>query len=322
MLGGIAMLLVAAAVVAAAVMLGNQPVERPPLPARDGPPLSAARSWGYQLQNVSLQAVASGMDLLVIDYSRDGSEAKTFSAAEIERLRTRADGSRRIVLAYLSIGEAESYRYYWRRTWVPGQPEWLGPENPDWRGNFVVRYWMPGWRRILMQPQATRVDRIIEIWQPSRRGYLDRIIEAGFDGVYLDRVDAFDHWRGENANAQRAMIDLVIGLAAYARQRRPGFLVMVQNGEELLRSADYRRAIDAIAKEDLLYGVSANGVANTSGQINASIADLDRLKADGRPVFVVEYLDDPAKRAEAQRRLAARGYIPQFANRDLRHIPE
>ena len=46
---------------------------------------------------------------------------------------------RSMVLAYLSIGEAEDYRGYWDPSWVdasgvpiPGvAPAWLGAENPE-----------------------------------------------------------------------------------------------------------------------------------------------------------------------------------------------
>lgn len=310
------------AVPAVVLMFGLVQADRSPLPERTGPAIEAARSWGYQLQNVDLKSFTDGVDLLVVDYSRDGSERRVLRPAEIQTLRTRADGSQRIVLAYMSIGEAENYRYYWQRGWAPGRPIWLGPENREWRGNFPVRYWEQAWRRIIMRPQISLLDRLLETVQPVRRGYLDRIIEAGFDGVYLDRVDAFETWAAERPSAQADMAEFVRTLSAYAKQRRPGFLVVPQNGEELLRSADYRRAIDAIAKEDLLFGIKGDAQPNNTEEIESGIRELNRLKSDRRPVFVVEYLTDPAKRAETQRRLGPLGFVVQFANRDLRHVPE
>lgn len=299
-----------------------QPVEQASMSPRAGPPIADARSWGYQLQHVALKSIAEGVDVLVVDYSRDGSEPRVFRSAEIEALRTRADGSKRIVLAYMSIGEAENYRYYWRRDWVPGTPIWLGPENPEWRGNFPVRFWEPGWRQIIMQPRTTLLARLLEAVQPARRGYLDRIVEAGFDGVYLDRIDAFETWTKERPTAQADMVEFVRALSDYARQRRPGFLIVPQNGEELLRFPEYRRAIDAIAKEDLLFGIKGDGQPNTPEEVESGIRELNRLKSEWRPVFVVEYLADPAKRADVQRRLGPLGFIVQFASRDLRHSPE
>jgi cysteinyl-tRNA synthetase, unknown class len=310
------------AVPAVVLMFGLEQVDRSPLAPRVGPAIGDARSWGYQLQSVNLKSIAAGIDVLVVDYSRDGSERRVLRPVEIDTLRIRADGSKRIVLAYMSIGEAENYRYYWRRDWEPGKPTWLGPENREWRGNFPVRYWEPGWRRIIMQPRTSLFGRVLETVQPARRAYLDRIIEAGFDGVYLDRIDAFETWAGERPTAQADMVEFVRALSIYAKQRQPGFLVVPQNGEELLRFADYRGAIDAIAKEDLVFGIKGDGRPNTAEEIASGIRELGRLKAERRPVFVVEYLTDPVKRADVQRRLGPLGFVVQFASRDLRHIPE
>jgi endo-alpha-1,4-polygalactosaminidase (GH114 family) len=34
-----------------------------------------------------------------------------------------------LVIAYMSIGEAEDYRYYWKEEWKNNPPEWLGEET-------------------------------------------------------------------------------------------------------------------------------------------------------------------------------------------------
>lgn len=304
------------------IAFAQLPVDRPILAQRDGMSLTQVRQWGYQLQNVDAKAIPASVDLLVVDYSRDGSEATAYTAAEVDGLRRKSDGARRVVLAYVSIGEAENYRYYWQRSWKVLPPSWLGPENPEWKGNFPVRYWQAGWREIFMQPRLSLFGRLQEMWQPSTRPYLDRIIEAGFDGVFLDRVDSFYVWKAENPNAEADMINFVGALSAYAKGRRPGFLVVPQNGEELLRSADYRRGVDAIAKEDLLFGSASPGQPNTTTEIRRATVDLNRLKAENRPVFVVEYIADPTLRSQALKLLMGLGFVVQFAERDLRQAPE
>jgi cysteinyl-tRNA synthetase, unknown class len=304
------------------IAFGMQPVERSSWAPRQGPALADARTWGYQLQNVGWAAIADAVDVLVVDYSRDGTEARVLSQGDVEALRTRSDRSKRIVLAYMSIGEAENYRFYWRKSWVTGNPSWLGPENPEWKGNFPVRYWEQGWRELIMQPQGSLIGRLAEAVRPTTKPYLDRIIEAGFDGVYLDRVDAYDTWGAEKPDAQLEMVRLVTAISAYAKRRKPGFLVVPQNGEELLRFAEYRRVIDGVAKEDLVYGIGGDEQLNGAGDLTRSIADLTLAKAEGRPVFVVEYLADPVKRTNALRQLASSGFIVHFARRDLRYAPE
>ncbi len=116
-------------------------------------------------------------DLLVIDAFFDGSEPLT--ASEVYSLKNRANGGRRLVIAYMSIGEAENYRYYWNPDWVENPPEWLEAENPQWPGNYKVRYWFDEWKHIIYG---------------NNESYTKIILDAGFDGVYLDVVDGYEYF--------------------------------------------------------------------------------------------------------------------------------
>lgn len=117
---------------------------------------------------------ATNYDLVIMDLFFDGLE---FTSDEISRLRMKKNGGKRMVIAYMSIGEAEEYRYYWDKSWKRGNPSWLDKENPKWKGNYKVHYWNPEWQAIVFD-------------------YLTRIINAGFDGVYLDIIDAFEYYEG------------------------------------------------------------------------------------------------------------------------------
>ena len=124
-----------------------------------------------------IKAVArTDYDLLIIDLFYDGS---SWSSDEINRLKRKAGGGSRLVICYMSIGEAEDYRFYWEAIWQQGKPGWFAGENPYWEGNFKVRYWDEGWKKIIYG---------------NDESYLKRIIDAGFDGVYLDIVDAFEYF--------------------------------------------------------------------------------------------------------------------------------
>ncbi len=117
------------------------------------------RSFAYVLQAEGIgktrQAAASclkdcGRDWVVIDPSYDGGSDGNWTGEELNTIRRGRAG--RKVLAYLSIGEAENYRAYWRREWdanrdgKPDQkaPAWLCAENPEWKGNYRVKYWRMG----------------------------------------------------------------------------------------------------------------------------------------------------------------------------------
>lgn len=237
--------------------------------------LDRARSWAYQLQNADpVSLAASRCHVVVMDYSRDGTEAGAYSAQEIQLIKDAG----KIALCYLSIGEAESYRFYWKTWWKPGNPFWLGPVNPDWPGNYKVRYWDPQWWRIALKP------------------YLHRIMAAGFSGVYLDIVDAYWYWHEDHRLSldftSREMVELVTKIATYARAGRPGFVVCPQNGESIIDdvpSGDLRTGyldvIDAIGVEDLFYHYG--DPADRRYRFN-----LLRLYARaGKKIFNVEYIN-------------------------------
>lgn len=267
--------------------------------------LTEAQSWGYQLQGVVPAKIAgSPYDVAVIDYSRDGTAAEAFSPADVTTMQQRPDGKRRIVLAYLSIGEAESYRFYWQAAWAKQPPAWLGAENPDWEGNYAVHYWDPAWQKLIFGGPSS---------------YLDSIIAAGFDGVYLDRIDAFDVDQAGTTRATRMadMARFVHDLAAYARARVPQFLVVGQNGEELLDDATYSAAIDGMAKEDLFFGVDGDGVANALGDQRASLTPIQAFQRSGKPVFLVEYLTKPDQIAFARHQAGAMGAPLFIGGREL-----
>lgn len=309
--------------IAAAIVLAvANAISWPPgsLGTREGPAIAAAKSWGYQLQRLDLDRIPDAIDLLVVDYSQDGSDAAALTPDEVERLRTRSAG-KRIVLAYLSIGEAERYRYYWRNYWRWWRPGWLGPENPEWKGNYPVRFWDAGWVRIMLDPDRTLLGALAERVMPSRKPYLDRILEAGFDGVYLDRVDVHAEWAKEKPDAEKVMVKFVAAISSYAKSRRPGFLVVPQNAEELLRLKAYRTAIDAVAKEDLVFGIDGDGKRNDKAEVKNSLGRLDKAKAEGVPVLVVEYLDDPEQQREAIAVTTKHGFVPLLAQRALDRPP-
>ena len=101
---------------------------------------------------------------------------------DIASLKTKINGGNRLVIAYMSIGEAEDYRYYWQKEWKSSPPSWLAGENPNWLGNYKVRYWDLVWQDIIYG---------------NDNSYLKKILDAGFDGVYLDIIDAFEYFEDQ-----------------------------------------------------------------------------------------------------------------------------
>lgn len=277
-----------------------------PIPARAAP---AIRSWGYQLQGLDLaRAAASPFDVLVIDPAKDGSDDSTLTPAEVDCLKSKPDGSRRLVLAYLSIGEAESYRGYWNPDWKKHKPAWLLRENPEWDENYAVCFWAPAWQAIMCGTPAAR---------------LDRILSAGFDGVYLDKCDVFEDMRQHKMKEASARPDLesdmvrfIQLMSQHAKARKPGFLVVMQNTESLLDRPEVRRALDGVAKEELMFGLDGPEKRNDAESFDWSRKQLDLIKREGKFVLVVEYLSNNSRIEEARRAIAPLGYVLTISPKD------
>ena len=269
--------------------------------------LRAIDDWGYWLASFDVARVAAAPhDLMVIDSEiSDGrSFERQFSPAEVARMRMRPDSRARLLLAYLSIGEAERYRPYWKEEWEDAakKPPWLDRENSRWKGNFAVQFWQGDWQRLIFG---------------EAESHLDRIVAQGFDGVYLDRADAFFEWRRRHPSAAADMASFIARLAQHARAQKPEFLVVMQNAEELVDDPTVLDAIDGIAKEDLLYGVRHTEEPNPPHDVTWSIDLLRKAQAAGRRVLVVEYLKDPEKISAAATRIRDEGFVPYFAPRLL-----
>ncbi|HEC90388.1 MAG TPA: hypothetical protein ENI55_01845 [Alphaproteobacteria bacterium] len=102
----------------------------------------------------------------------------------VETLKYKGTGGKRMALAFMDIGTAASYRFYWKKNWREGYPSWISAPvrgNPD---KFNVEYWNPEWRKII----TGNFD-----------SYIYGIINQGFDGVVLSGLDTFKYFEtGEN----------------------------------------------------------------------------------------------------------------------------
>ncbi len=289
---------------------------------RDGPinwyeaefgkrPLLAARSWYYRLDKISADEIAKvAADVVVMDHARNGGR-EALTAADIDRVRRGPDGKKRLVISYISIGEAEEFRYYWKPDWTLAakandrarMPGWWKAANCAWPGAHAIRFWHPDWKEL--------------IYGAGMQSFIGRIIAAGFDGVYLDRVDIYEHFKSELKDPEDEMIRFVTELAAMGRKLKPGFLVIGQNAEDLLRFKRYRRVLDGLGKEDLLYGGGGTGVRNKADEIASSYDRLKLLLRDRKPVFAVEYLVTRDAIAEAKFELFKLGLVPTNEHRSL-----
>lgn len=257
-------------------------------------------SWAYQLQNVQpAQIHKCEADVVVVEPYTP--EQELWSSASVAMMQTTASGKRRRVLAYVSIGEAEDYRAYWKHV---KDADFIGAENPEWKGNFKVKYWD-------------------QQWQATMFLVINDIMGRGYDGVYLDIIDAYEYYEKSFPDAEYEMADFVISISEKIKGPWSKAWVVPQNGEKLLVYREYRNAIDAIGKEDIYYGAEENGKKNSSFYTREVLSYLAALNGSGKPVLAVEYDLSSTEASSVIRSIKQdiEGGVPLVAGRELDKAP-
>lgn len=216
--------------------------------------LQDAQTWMYQIQELNDPAklatlAATDYPMLVIEPGQNFTDSPYDMANIISTLRTAPDGTERLLLAYVDIGQAEDYRDYWESNWVAptendaGDPDFLLTIDPDgWSGNYVVAYWDPAWKNM---------------WT-GNFGIVAELARAGFDGIYMDWVEAYDDEavisRADDLGLDEAdeMFLFIEEMDTAGEAVSEDFLIVAQNAPYLLDEdpARYGRTINALAVED------------------------------------------------------------------------
>ncbi|HEC21690.1 MAG TPA: hypothetical protein ENI95_02095 [Chloroflexi bacterium] len=319
-----------------------------PLPDSPGEErLQAVTHWLY-LINVNLepetveQIAASDYDMVVLDFIPSEEDNADYPMADVIAQLHSAPHPK-IVIAYIDIGEAESYRTYWQPGWRVGDPVWIAGEDPDgWAENYPVAYWYDEWKAIWL----------------GEDGVLQAILDAGFDGVYLDWIEAYSDENvvaiaeEDGVDPVAEMITWVGEIADFARARRPDFIVIGQNATELVVYDEYLMIIDAIAQEQIWFDGGADNnppgdcpLPRTGDEIDSreyrrslppecrrQLADPDstlHVSSDeylrylllaqrkGEPIFTIDYALDPENVAWVYTTARELGFVPFVTSRNL-----
>ncbi|MGR3218530.1 MAG: endo alpha-1,4 polygalactosaminidase [Candidatus Anammoxibacter sp.] len=307
-------------------------VKSPNILAQDVASINKVIDWGYRLQGYSTDLGSindSAFDLIVMDYSFSGGPQEEFSLDTIENLKFRGSCDRKIVLAYMSIGEAEEFRFYFND--IPNDLLFEEP-NPNFPDNIKVRFRESDRQEIIFGNQSNDTD----------KSYPDRIIDAGFDGVYLDIIDAYEFrgpkeigGNGERETAAKDMVDFLVRIADYAGNTRgkTNFIIVPQNGAGIISESAYPfaddpaseaatqkqryfAAIDAIAAEDTFYfGERINN--NPLNIQNETIELLNIFRDAGKSILAVDYVQSDEKVDTFYTLAQEEGYIPYATIRDI-----
>jgi len=257
----------------------------------------------------------SGRDWIVLDAAFAGDTP--WERTDLDTIRSGKAG--RQVVAYLSIGEAEDYRPYWQSVWVSSgrrtaaAPAWLEIENPEWKGNYQVKYWNAEWQKLILTA-------------------IDDAMARGFDGVYLDIVDGFQTYEQEaygylddrmnpetKQTYRRDMVDWVKAIAARARAKDPGALVIPQNGSQLIVDKDFVDVISAQGIEDLFTNGKRLQPASHTDEI---LGHLKTLASAKKPVLLIEYPKTHQGQALSKKSAKENGLVWLVTDRQLKTLGE
>lgn len=299
---------------------------------------------GVDLEPETVERIVNSIyNMVVLDYIPSEVENTDYPMSiVVEQLHTAPHP--KLVLAYIDIGEAESYRTYWQPHWRVGNPAWIAGDDPDgWEENYPVAYWYDEWRNIWL----------------GESGYLQGIIDAGFDGIYLDWIEAYSDEsviaiaEKDGVNPVQEMITWVQDIADFTRSKKPDFIVIAQNAAELVLYEEYLDVIDAISQEQVWFDGGADNIPPGDCPLPRTEAEVDTeeyedslsepcrdyydnhpygtlhtsseeylyylfiAKNRGKIIFTVDYALDPENIAWVYRTSRSLGFIPFVSNRAL-----
>jgi len=312
-------------------------------------PITEVKFWAYQIQGISEdgrvdQLVNSRYDLLVVEPTRTdwSSDDKFFDTRamndKIKNSPAHDSAYRKLVVAYIDIGEAEDWRWYWTwsKQWEPGEPrppdlpDFILTHDPDgWEGNYPVAYWDPRWKDIVIygnnQDSSPYGD---------YSSVIDEAIKDGFDGIYLDWVEGFEneaviqaaHNQGKDPRAE--MINFIREMRDYASTRTNSFIIIQQNGSALAEGhPDLFGIIDGIAQEGIWYQGDATDSWNDPDGYDWPVPEdwradylyfLGLYQSAGLPVLNCEYALQFAN--DAYSKSYDRNFIPYCTRSSLSQL--
>lgn len=208
----------------------------------------------------------SNASLFIIDYSSDGTDKKAFTKTQIDNLRN----SGKTILAYLNVGAAENWRYYWKKL---DKGIILSPLQ-GWQGEYYVKYWYDSWISIVKE-------------------YLGKIVNAGFDGVMFDWVNTYMS-QTLQIDTKKSQRDLKYAMADTLRKvmsTYPNLKYAFVNGDDLLvEFPDLIKYVRYVVVESVFFSNLKSKVGTQ--EFENRIKTLTTLTQQNVIVLSVEYIDN------------------------------
>lgn len=91
----------------------------------------------------------SNYDIVVIDpIFHDGS---VFTTEEVETMKYKKSGPKRLIIARQNLTEAFTKDYYWHEEWNKSLPTWIKRPSLSNKDAYITTYWHEEWKKIISQ---------------------------------------------------------------------------------------------------------------------------------------------------------------------------
>jgi cysteinyl-tRNA synthetase, unknown class len=302
--------------------------------------LGRVKMWMYQIQGLDVDGAVETLastdyEMFVLEPGDNFTESPYNAQEMVSKLRYRPDGTKRLLIAYIDIGEAEDYRTYWKDDWVaptadnPGYPDFLITMDPDgWSGNYPVAYWDSLWKSLWVGPE----------------GRIQQLAQMGFDGIYLDWVEAYDddyvreYAEKIGISTEKEMMDFIEELRSAGKSINPDFMVISQNAPFLIDFDPdrYSTLIDALAVEDTWFhgAGDAEWTDPLAGDMHDDERYIGEYSTDNRlkqyekylernvPVFTIDYCISRQNAEKVYYKSRKKGLIPLVTRVSLSRLTE
>ncbi len=256
-------------------------------------------TYFYQLQHVDYQLLLDRTFKFAVIDDDD---------AEINRDQISVLNSQgKSLWSYLSIGEAETYRDYWRdNNFSTNPPDFFIEVNPNTNSTRVA-FWDTDWQNIVL-------DRV--------KGLLSQ----GYSGLYLDVVDVYNvpsvraAYQAANpgGDIRKAMEDFVVRVSEYAKSLNPEAKIVMQNAVALLNETDIVDPTDPLTPNmRLINAIDGLGKESTFVYKDGKVAwgpwdarYVENMINAGKFVLGLEYPTTPEMLTYSIESMLAAGYLP------------
>ncbi len=200
------------------------------------------------------------------------------------------------IYAYVSIGEASSYRGYFEDL----KESWKIGENKNW-DSIVMDISNDDYH-------AFMYEKVIE-----------PLIDKGYKNFFFDTLDSYQ-LAAKNDDEKK---EYELGLIRFIKKfkfRYPQSKLIVNRGFEVMD--EIHESLEAVLFESLFYGLSAKGLGYA--QVNEEdrgwlLSQVEKIKAYGLDVISVDYMDIKEKKKIKQtvKKIEELGIIPYISNKAL-----